>query len=130
MPARSNDQEHTAGIRALSNPKDWLIRPWPVYATFHEVVQHFQFADFRSRGTDNIDADHRAFYEAYEKALHGAPVPRLEYAWDKRWYNEFLDCVMRCVVQYGGTSMLHSEGDPQAAEDQHVKAVKQRTDTP
>jgi hypothetical protein len=129
MPARSNDQERTAGIHALSDPRDWLVRPWPVYASFHEIVQHFRFADFRSRGTDNTEADKRAFYEAYEKALHTAPTPRLEYAWDKRWYNEYLDCVMRCVVQFGGTSMLRG-ADPQQGEDRHVKAVKRHSDTP
>lgn len=128
MPARSNDQERTAGIYALSDPQDWLVRPWPVSASFHDIAQHFTFADFRSRGTDNTEEDNRAFYEAYEKALHAAPAPALTDAWSKRWYNEYLDCVMRCVVQFGGTSLLRSS-DPQSAEDQHVKAVKQRSDT-
>jgi hypothetical protein len=130
MPTRNSNQERTAGIYAVSDPRDWLVRPWPVHASFHDIVRHFMFADFHSRGTDNSQADNRAFYEVYEKALHGAPAPALTDAWSKRWYNELLDCVMRCVVQFGGTSLLRSEGDPQATEDQHVKAVKQRTDTP
>jgi hypothetical protein len=130
MPARSNDQERTAGLHAVNDPRDWLVRPWPVHASFHEIAQHFQFADYRSRGTDNTDADNRAFYEVYEKALHTAPAPALTDAWSKRWYGEMLDCVMRCVVQFGGTSLSRSDDDPQAAEDHHAKAVKRRTDTP
>ena len=130
MPARSNNTELTAGIRALSDPRDWLVRPWPIHASFCEIAQHFQFADFRRRWSENTEADNRAFYETYEKALHAASTHELTSAWAKRWHSEMLDCVRRCVVQSGGTSIWRSEDDPQTGEDQHIKAVKQQTGKP
>jgi hypothetical protein len=63
------------------------------------------------------------------QALAMAPANELEYRKQWNWREAMLGCVDRCVTLYREKVTKYGS-DPQATEDQHVRAVRQRTDTP
>jgi hypothetical protein len=60
------------------------------------------------------------------QALVMAPANELEYRKQWNWREAMLGCVDRCVTLYREKVTKYGR-DPQATEDQHVKAVKQRS---
>jgi hypothetical protein len=119
----------TAGIPDPEGREQWLVRPWPAGASFCDVVQHFQMAWYWRLWGETTPARDWAYYEGYQTALLAAPAPSMEYAATKRWYDDMLDCTARCVAIFRDKYVAEYGRDPQVTEDQHVKAVKRRSDS-
>jgi hypothetical protein len=119
----------TTGVRDPENPDQWLVSPWPAQASFCDVVQHFQWAGLLRLPNDSSTARHLAFNKGFQAALAVAHTNEFEYQAQWNWRGYMLDCVDRCVNLYGEKYVAEYGRDPQEGEDQHTKAVKQRTGT-
>lgn len=128
MPATTKVVDLTAGIPDPEQRAEWLVRPWPVRASFCDVVQHFQMAWYWRLVAETTPARDWAYYEGYQAALLAAPAPSMEYAATKRWYDDMLDCTARCVAIFRNKYVAEYGTDPQTSEDQHVEGVKKQTD--
>lgn len=112
----------TAGLRDPDDPTTWLVRPWPVNATFCEVVRHFMTAFLHRLQTKPSTAALLAYYETYQTALQEASTAELTYPVAWQWRDEMLDCVGRCVAQFRAQS---AERKPDPAPDR-VRQVGRR----
>lgn len=87
----------TTGIANPDKPGHWLVPPWPTKASFSDVVRHFlRFYLWRDTNTAHL----LAYFEGYQAALEAAPTDKLTNPSDRRWHEDLLDCIGRCVRQF------------------------------
>lgn len=87
------------GIPDPDDPGRWLVRPWPVRASFCEVVHHFLKAYvWRLEGAGTVHQ--LAYFEGYQAALEAAPTNDSTRPTAGRWHDELLRCVGDCVTQF------------------------------
>lgn len=75
----------------------WLVRPWPVDATFGEVVRHFLPAYLYQLQGDTNTARQLAYFEGYQAALTAASTHQLSEPAGWQWRAGLLGSVGRCV---------------------------------
>ncbi|MGH3429708.1 MAG: hypothetical protein ACRDQZ_19425, partial [Mycobacteriales bacterium] len=78
-------------------PGRWVVPPWPVHASTHDVVRHF--LSFAPRDNASI-VEKLAYYKGYLAAMEAAPTHDLDYRYDWRWYEDLHDCIGRCITIY------------------------------
>jgi hypothetical protein len=103
----------STGISDPDDPGRWLVRPWPVRASFCEVVHHFLMA-YVWRLEDASTVRQLAYFEGYRAALDAAPADELSHSGAWRWRDELLGCIEDCVTQYR---------DKQATQGYQAKVV-------
>lgn len=92
-----NADRPTTGVRSVSRPGRWVVPPWPEHARVHEIVRRFSNPlVFFALG----EADKKAYYLGYLRALDTASTDDLtcEAAW--KWYRELRDCVALCAAHH------------------------------
>ena len=62
------------GVRDPENPDRWLVAPWPVDASFGDVVQHFDQASTTQFHAGAGTACLLAFHEGLRAALAASPT--------------------------------------------------------
>ena len=99
------DAQLTAGVRDPDDPTKWLVFPWPVDATFSEVVEHFHYQSVCTMWTltsQPTPEQVATYYLALDAALDVASTPRLLANVDDHWIADMRTAVARCVEQYAG----------------------------
>lgn len=91
----SRASEPTTGIPNADKPGWWVVPPWPVHASLCDVVNHFLW--FTPRNNTSA-AEKLAYYKGYLTAIDAAPRHERKDHWDERWYEDFRDCIGRCVT--------------------------------
>ncbi|MBV9012742.1 MAG: hypothetical protein JO272_11960 [Pseudonocardiales bacterium] len=89
--------EPTTGIPNADKPGWWIVPPWPVPASLHEVASHF--LRFLPRDDASV-TEKLAYYQGYLTAIEAAPTQELKDRCDWRWYEDVRDCIGRCVSLY------------------------------
>jgi hypothetical protein len=113
-----------AGIRDPENPDQWLVAPWPADASFRDVLQHFHQVCTQF-DADTSNARLLAFHEGLYAALAAAPTGQFAEQTQGDWRTYVLNCADLGVRIFRDLAIIHVR-DPQAAEDQHVRAVQGR----
>src|SRR5258708_6085699 len=90
----------TSGILDPDRPALWLVWPWPVGASFCDVVRHFLTTYVGGLQSDRSVARQLAYFEGYAAALAVASTHELTYAADLRWHDELVACVADCVAVF------------------------------
>jgi hypothetical protein len=113
------------GVRDPEDLDRWLVSPWPADASLWDVVQHFQRVSSTQLDADTSNARLLAFHEGLYAALAVAPTEEFanQTELDRRSY--ILSCADLGVRVFQDLAITHGR-DPQAAEDQHVRAVQHR----
>ncbi len=88
----------TRGIPDPDHPGRWLVWPWPVQASFCDVVRHFLRAYVPGLLAERGVARQLAYFEGYAAALAVAPTHELTYAADWQWHDELAGCIGDCVA--------------------------------
>jgi len=87
----------TPGIREPDrSTTHWIVPPWPIGATFSEVVSHFEL--HAPQYPDKV-AHMRAYRLGYEAALKDAPIDTI-LPLGADWYEVMRTCVSRCADHY------------------------------
>jgi hypothetical protein len=118
-----------AGVPDPENPGQWLVSPWPPDAGFWDVVEHFQRASLMRLPHEDGTPCQWAFHEGLRAALVVAPTTEIEHPAQWYWCGHLLGRVERDVSRYRQRYVAEHGHDPQAGDDQHVEAVKQRRGT-
>lgn len=87
----------TTGILNADKPGWWIVPPWPVGASLHEMVSHF--LRFTPRNDASV-TEKLAYYQGYLTALRTAPTHELKYHFDWCWYEDLYAYIGRCVTRY------------------------------
>jgi len=114
------------GVHDPEDPGRWLVAPWPADTSIDDVVQHFDRTSTTHLHAGSSTACLLAFHEGFRAALAAAPTEEFtERAhWDRRGY--ILNCADLGVSIFRDQYLAQYGRDPQAGEDQHVQAVKDR----
>jgi hypothetical protein len=97
QPAVSVMSEPTTGIPNADKPGCWIVPPWPAPASLCDVISHFLC--FAPR--DNASTTEKlAYYKGYLTAIETASRHELKDHCDERWYEDFRDCIGRCVTTH------------------------------
>lgn len=92
--------ELTLGVDDPLDPNWRLVGPWPVDASFNDVVRHFTRVYLgRLQGERNTTRQ-LAYWEAYQDALKVAPTDGLTGAGAWHWHDDMVRCVDDCVAVF------------------------------
>ena len=113
------------GVRDPEEPGRWLVEPWPADTSFGDVLEHFQRASLARLPSDGSLDRLLAFHQGLRAAPAATPIGDVTDQDRVGWCEDLLEFADLSVTLF----LAHCGHDPQAAEDQHVQAVKHRTGT-
>jgi len=90
----------TTGIPDPDRPALCLVYPWPVDATFGEVVHHFLMTYVLGLQSDSSVARQLAYFQGYQAALAVASTHELTGAAAWQWHDELLECIAAGVAVF------------------------------
>jgi hypothetical protein len=96
----------STGIPDPDDPSRWLVRPWPIRASFCEVVHHFLMA-YVWRLEDASTACQLAYFEGYRAALTAVLTDELTDPTTWHRHDELLGSIDACVTQYQDKQTAH-----------------------
>jgi hypothetical protein len=117
------------GVRDPEAPDRWLVAPWPTGASFDDVFDHFQQTSLTLLSSDDSTVRLLAFHEGFSVALAAAPTHECTNQVHRDWRDDMQEVADRAVGLFRKLHVAQYGRDPQADEDHHVQAVKQRTST-
>lgn len=91
------DRATTSGIRDPEDSGRWLVRPWPVRASFGEVVSHFMMA-YAVKIQGGTISHQLAYFQGYLAALQNAPADEPTHPSDCRRRDEMIACIADCLA--------------------------------
>jgi hypothetical protein len=119
----------STGVRDPEDPQDpdrWLVGPWPADASFRAVLQHFHQVSSTQFPAGTSAARLLAFREGFCWALAAAPTGKFADQTDEDRRSYILSCADLAVRIVRDLDVAEYGRDPQAGEDQHVRAVGHR----